>query len=166
MNLYFRLFALIIKWFFIKKDENALAQVETKFTVWPFDLDINMHVNNGRYLTLMDLGRMDLMVKVNLWKPILKNGWMPVLGGAKIHYIRPLDPFMRFTLTTEVVWWDEKWVYLKQQFIYKEKIMAVAYVKALFLKKREKIPPDTLLQTMDHTIKKPDRPEHLLEWLS
>ena len=30
------------------------------FLVWPNDLDMNRHMNNGRYLTLMDLGRFDL----------------------------------------------------------------------------------------------------------
>lgn len=165
MNLYFRLLALIVKWCFSKKELKPLAQAQTRFTVWPFDLDINLHVNNGRYLTLMDLGRMDLMIKINLWKTILKNRWMPVLGGAKIHYIRPLDPFKRFTLTTEVVYWDEKWIYLKQQFIYQEKVMAVAFVKALFLKKREKIKPDVILQSLDHKVQKPIPPTELMEWI-
>ena len=31
--------------------------------VWPNDLDTNAHMNNGRYLTLMDLGRFDLMTQ-------------------------------------------------------------------------------------------------------
>ena len=31
--------------------------------VWPTDLDVLMHMNNGRYLSLMDLGRVDLLVR-------------------------------------------------------------------------------------------------------
>ena len=34
--------------------------------VLPNDLDTNLHMNNGRYLTLMDLGRLDLFVRSGL----------------------------------------------------------------------------------------------------
>lgn len=34
-----------------------------KMRTWPGDLDINFHMNNGRYLTLMDLGRFNLTIR-------------------------------------------------------------------------------------------------------
>ena len=43
------------------------------FRVWPHDLDTSLHMNNGRYWTLMDLGRADLMIRSGLWPSILRN---------------------------------------------------------------------------------------------
>lgn len=43
------------------------------FRVWPHDLDPSIHMNNGRYLALMDLGRLDLLIRSGLWRALLKN---------------------------------------------------------------------------------------------
>lgn len=36
------------------------------FRAWAHDLDTSLHMNNGRYWTLMDLGRTDLMLRMGL----------------------------------------------------------------------------------------------------
>lgn len=56
MNLWLRLLWLIVT----AKARGALVLPEgvsiVTFRVWPHDLDLSVHMNNGRYLTLMDLG--------------------------------------------------------------------------------------------------------------
>jgi acyl-CoA thioesterase FadM len=42
---------------------DLLGESVVRFRVWPGDLDFNLHMNNGRYLTLMGLGRLDLMAR-------------------------------------------------------------------------------------------------------
>lgn len=34
----------------------------------PTDIDILMHINNGQYFSLFDLGRYDLMARSGMWK--------------------------------------------------------------------------------------------------
>ena len=51
--------------------------------VWPNDLDTNAHMNNGRYLTLMDLGRFDLMTQCGLVGTVLKK---KVVSGRRWGY--------------------------------------------------------------------------------
>ena len=50
--------------------------------VLPTDIDIAMHVNNGMYFSLMDLGRFDLMVRSGVWKRMRRRGWNPVAAGG------------------------------------------------------------------------------------
>ena len=76
------------------------------FRVWPNDLDVNMHMNNGRYLTIMDLGRFDLILRMGLWKAARRHGWMPVLSAANVIFHRELRPFRRFVLETRILWWS------------------------------------------------------------
>jgi acyl-CoA thioesterase FadM len=100
--------------------------------VLPTDLDTNLHMNNGRYLSIMDLGRMDYVARVGLLRIVIRNRWMPLVGSATIRYRRSLQPFDRFELVTRTVCWDEKWVYMEQRFERRGELIAQAYVKVLF----------------------------------
>lgn len=139
MNLYFRLIRTLLLVFFQPRSDFR-EEVRMDYRVWPHDLDLNMHMNNGRYLTLMDLGRLQLMMRTGLAKHIFKNGWMPVLGAANVRYRRPLAPLRRFTLTTRLLSWDEKWFYIEHRFLQGQEVMAVAVVRAVILGKGKSLP--------------------------
>ena len=171
MNLYFRLLWLILRLPFMAKPKDALSPTSLFFRVWPNDLDFNMHMNNGRYLTIMDLGRLHLTFQNGLLGPSLKRKWMPVLGAAKIHYIKPLNPFEKYELSSKVIYWDDKWIYLEQHFYKLSKpgkppvLAATALLKALFVGKEGKITPDQILSLVPNPPPKPMVPEHLERWL-
>ncbi|TMH75049.1 MAG: acyl-CoA thioesterase, partial [Betaproteobacteria bacterium] len=55
MNLYFRLLITILKALRAPRVTPG-DTVELALRVLPTDLDLNGHMNNGRYLTLVDLG--------------------------------------------------------------------------------------------------------------
>ncbi len=117
MNLWFRLFAYLItaRW------RPALVLPEgvsvLRFRAWPSDLDPSVHVNNGKYLSLMDLGRLDLMVCAGLWRAILRHRWTPIASNVLIRYRREIRPFQRFRLETRLVTWDASNVVIEQVFV-------------------------------------------------
>ena len=51
------------------------------FRVMPADLDVNLHMNNGRYLQVMDLGRFDHFIRVGLLRETRRHRWMPLVGS-------------------------------------------------------------------------------------
>ena len=57
----------------------------------PTDVDIALHVNNGQYFGLFDLGRFDAMVRTGLWDEIRRRGWTPVVQAdhPRLH-VEPL----------------------------------------------------------------------------
>ena len=91
--------------------EDALA-----LRVWPNDIDFNFHMNNARYLSAMDYGRMHLLARAGLLEPILRSRWQPLVGAVWVTYRRSLPAFARFTLTSRLVCWDERWFYIEQIF--------------------------------------------------
>lgn len=109
--------------------------VTTRFTVGPMDLDVLLHMNNGKYLTLMDLGRLELMQRSGVWRKLKKRGWYPVVAGQTISYRRSLKPGQRFDLVTRVVGFDDRWGYLEQRFQVGDEVYATATVRSRFLKK-------------------------------
>lgn len=132
MNLLVRFFILILKRFFNTKKQDIFAPCETGFWVNPFDLDINMHMNNGRYLSIMDLGRFDLMIKAGIFLKLFRAGFYPVVASESIRFKKSLQPFCFFTLVTQIESFDEKDFYMTQKFYVKDELYAEGYIKGRF----------------------------------
>ena len=127
---------LLIYFFKPGRDAGSLYDV-TKKDLWvlPTDLDTFMHVNNGVYFSLMDLGRWDHTFKKGIMELGKKNGWYPVVAGEAIRFKRSLKLWEKFTLHTQLVGNDEKYFYIRQNFVIHDKIAASGIVKIRFLKK-------------------------------
>ena len=106
MNLWFRLIATLISSLWKPALSAPLGRSRLRYRVWPTDLDINFHVNNGRYLTLMDQGRMDLIIRSGMLRPLLKRGWIAVLTSTAIRYRHELRLFEPFYLESSIVYWQ------------------------------------------------------------
>ena len=106
MNLWFRLIATLIGTIWKPALTPPLGRSLLRFRVWPNDLDINLHVNNGRYLTLMDQGRMDLIIRSGMLRQLLARRWIAVLTSASVRFRRELRLFEPFDLETAIVYWQ------------------------------------------------------------
>ena len=117
MNLWLRLLWLLIT----ARRRQPLALPEgtsqLQFRVWPHDLDLSAHMNNGRYLTLMDQGRLDVMLRSGLWRAVLRNKWTPIASAITIRFQRELRPFQKFRLETRLLCWDASLVVIEQTFV-------------------------------------------------
>ncbi|MEO0618908.1 MAG: acyl-CoA thioesterase [Pseudomonadota bacterium] len=119
MNLWFRLIALFFTAFRAPKLARSDSVSSLTGRVWPNDLDTSLHMNNGRYLTLLDHGRTDWLIRSNLLKPVLKNGWTPVVTTASVRWIREMRFWTRYRLETRIVGWIDTQVFFEQR-IYAE----------------------------------------------
>jgi acyl-CoA thioesterase FadM len=139
-------------------------EARLRFHVWPGDLDFFGHLNNGRYLTLMDSGRFDLIMRVGLFPHMKRNRWITVIGGATIQFRRPLRPFARFDLVTKLVGWDAKWFYIEQWFESEGKRVADATVRGVFRAPGRTVPPQEVLEAVGYTGRSPPLPSHVSAW--
>ena len=117
MNLWFRLLHVVLAAFWRPKLDPVAEVSRLRFRVWPHDLDLSMHMNNGRYWTLMDLGRVDVMIRSGLWRGILKHRWVPVVSAGTIRFRRELRLFQTFTLETCIVAWNETSVVMEHRLV-------------------------------------------------
>jgi YbgC/YbaW family acyl-CoA thioester hydrolase len=156
MNMYLRLLLFLLR----VRAKSPLGIWDTSrasFRVNPADLDVQRHMNNGRYLSIMDLGRMDLMLRSGFWKRITDAGWYPVVAGQTITYRRSLTLGQRFELATRVIGYDERWIYMEQVFRRDGKVVADAIVRARFLRKSGgSVPMEEVLELVEPL------PEHLV----
>lgn len=89
-----------------------------RFRVGLFDLDTSLHMNNGRYLTLMDLGRLDVMLRSGLWRAALANKWVPIASSVMIRYRRELGFLQAIKLNSRIVCWTAHAVIMEQWFVF------------------------------------------------
>ena len=155
VNLWLRLLWLLILSPFRPRLKPPFDVSRLTFRVWPNDLDVNLHMNNGRYLTVFDLGRMDLMVRMGLAGPARRNGWMPVLSGADVVFRRELGPFRKFRLATRILWWSGTHFIMEHQALVlesggKEVVAARGLIHGgLYERKRKRfVPVEELMQAM------------------
>ncbi len=149
MNLYFRLLWLLLTAWQRPKLQ-LLDDSVTEFRVLPNDLDTNLHMNNGRYLTIMDLGRTDMILRLDFLKTMLKRRWYPVVGYACMHFRRSLDPFQKYQLHTRIIGWDEKWFYMEQRFRIGDKVVAIGRLRGLFMCGRDKVSSTELIEALGY----------------
>ena len=99
------------------------------------DIDILRHMNNGVYLSIADLGRMDLLVRSGVWAIFQERGWYPVVANATISYRKSLDLGARYQLQTRMVGIDDRAVFMEQRFVVDGDIHARLFLRGRFLKR-------------------------------
>ncbi len=102
--------------------------------VLPNDLDVQRHVNNGVYLSLMDLGRLDLLVRTGAWQRMRAHGIYPVIASETISFRKSLTLWQHYVLETRIVGYDDRAVYVEQRFVVGGEIFARAHLRGRFLK--------------------------------
>jgi len=163
VNLYLRLIAVLFGLIGLRRT-GLFEESRITFRVLPTDCDINVHMNNGRYLSFMDLGRVRMVAQIGLLGVIFRNRWMPVLAAAEINFIRQLAPFQKFDLVTRLVTWDEKYAYMEQRFESDGVLCAHAFVKGLFLSKGGRVNNSEVVAGLGYSGGPPPMPDELKLW--
>ncbi|WP_318255429.1 acyl-CoA thioesterase [Agrococcus baldri] len=107
----------------------------TPFIVLPSDIDLLGHMNNGRYLSYMDLARVDMTNRTGMSAVLDKAGIYAVVGQSTMVYRRSLDLWQRFEIETAVQGADERAIYLQQRFVVDGEVHARGVVQGRFIEK-------------------------------
>lgn len=148
MNLFVRLFYVLITTLFRPRLPVGPSTSELTLMTMPNDLDINLHVNNGRYLTLCDLNRVDMFIRSGLAKLMVKHGWMPVITEHTMNYRKQLGVFRRFKASLELTHWDERHFFMTHRFTIGDKLIAEGTSKGLLLGKQGVVAPEVVIAAM------------------
>ena len=159
MNLYFRLLLVFCRGLFYTGTATLNDAVEINLRVLPSDLDTNLHLSNSLYLSMMDLARVDLIMRTGLIKHVFKNGWQPMIGNAYLRFRKGLAPFEKFKIRSKIVSWDAKWVYIEQAFISQDRVVAQGLVKGLFCKRGKPIAIKEMFEIMGWNHYSPEHPQ-------
>lgn len=137
----------------------------TTMRVGPADLDVYLHVNNGVYLQMMDLARTNLLADLGALRLLGERGWYPVVVASTTTYRRSLTLGERFTITTTVLGWDPRVVYLEQVFTRGAEPVARGVVAGRFLSRSGgRVPAPDVAALLGHEAPSPDLPPDVAAW--
>lgn len=87
-----------------------------RFWVSPFDVDLNVHLTNSRYYQLMDVGRMDLLLRSGLGRELWRASLAPMVVEQHLSFEKELPLGATVELTTRCVGKRRKAMVFEQVF--------------------------------------------------
>lgn len=129
----------------------------------PTDIDLLRHMNNGRYASLFDLGRFDLLVRTGLWDAMNARGWYAVVAAETVSFRKSLELWQRFTVETRLLGHDDKAVYQVHRAVVDGEVYAEMIVRARFLRRGGGVLP---MQELFAAVGRPDDLPPLPAWVS
>ncbi|GAA1859156.1 acyl-CoA thioesterase [Microbacterium koreense] len=129
----------------------------------PTDIDLLGHMNNGRYGSLFDLGRFDLLIRTGLWDLAAKHGWYAVVASETITFRKSLNLWQRFTIESRLLGHDDKSTYLMHRAVVDGELYTEMIVRARFLRRngRGVVPIEELFEALH----RPDNLPELEPWV-
>ena len=94
-------------------------------TCWPWDIDMWGELNNGRALTLFDLGRYGLSLRAGLFSEYFKHKIYLPVAGVSIRYRHRIIAFRRLEMRTRIIFHDDRFIYFEQVLLLKDGRCAV-----------------------------------------
>ena len=165
MNLYFRLLYTVVCSFFGPRIAYTdIASLSLR--IMPNDLDINKHLNNGRYLTLLDLASIDFFIRGGVLKKFSISGLRPIVGGSIISYRKSLSLFERCTLSMKLEAWDDRWNYFRFEFLNSQEVVSAAgYFKGALVSKKGFLTTQELFELVGFKNRKRKLPPAISHWI-
>ena len=136
----------------------------TNIRVWPWDIDVFFDLNNGRILTLMDLGRFGYFARNRVIPTLKKKGWYGTVAGSVIRYRRRITMFQRLELRTRVLGWDARFTYFDQGFWHKDQCCAHAVVRTAITDGKGIVPSKDVAELLGFHSDSPALPDWVRAW--
>lgn len=114
------------------------------FRVQPWDVDLNVHLTNGRYPQLMDAGRIHLLTTTGLGLAMARAGLRPIAVELRLVFRKELGLGQAFTLHTAITGRDRKALVFTQRFLVGDVAHAVGTVHVVLVGGRGVVDPDVL----------------------
>lgn len=133
----------------------------------PWDIDLWRELNNGRTLTLYDLGRIPLALRVGLGRALWRNRWGLTMAGASVRYRRRIRMFERIEMRSRAIGWDDRFLYLEQSMWNRAGDCAGHVLYRSAVTGRDGIvPPEKVFAVMGIPMPAPPMPDWVSAWIA
>ncbi len=132
---------------------------------WPHDLDFWLELNNGRALSIYDIGRTAMAQRAGLIEVLKRKRWGMTMAGSNTRFRRRIKGFERFEMRSRGICWDDKFFYLEQS-MWKKNGECASHVlfRAAVTNKNGLIPPQQVMGEMGQDVPSPPMPGWVAEW--
>ena len=136
----------------------------TYHRAWPWDTDMYGELNNGRILTLGELGRWGMARRVGLLQSLKKRRAAMAIAGASVRYRRRIPLFTRYRIETRALGWDGRFFYLDVSMWMGDEAANQALLRTAFVGRGGVIDPGEVSAELGHEGPSPTLPDWVLAW--
>lgn len=126
----------------------CFSHVTTNTYVSPFEVDFYLHKSNSTYFEELDFNRTALMTRI-FQKLGLGKGF-PYVPVANVFtsFLKEIKPFERYQISSAVLCWDKKWIYIMSKYTKKDGklLCALSLTKYVLKEGRKTVPPREALE--------------------
>ncbi|MFC7705862.1 acyl-CoA thioesterase [Plastorhodobacter daqingensis] len=133
---------------------------------WPWDLDPWIELNNGRTLTLYDLGRVPYGRRIGFEAALRKQGWGMTVAGNSLRYRRRVRAFDRVEMLTRCLGWDRRFFYIEQSMWKGGDCTSHMLLRSAVTSRNGIVPPAEVLAAMGHPEESPTLPDWVTAWIA
>ncbi|MEI4484687.1 acyl-CoA thioesterase [Frigidibacter sp. MR17.14] len=137
----------------------------TRTTILPWDLDIWNELNNGRTLTLFDLGRLPLLIRTGVLAAARAQGWGLTVAGSSVRYRRRVTLFDRLEMRSRILGWDQRFFYIDQSLWRKDEATSHVLIRKAVAGKQGIVAPAEVLTAMGRPYTSPPLPGWVAAWI-
>lgn len=133
----------------------------------PWDIDLWAELNNGRTLTIYDLGRIPLAQRTGLIKVLRRKRWGLTVAGVSVRYRRRIRMFDVIEMRSRLVGWDNRFVYLDQSMWRTDGVCAnQALYRTAVTGPEGIIPPTEVAAALGAEPTSPPLPDSIRAWIA
>jgi acyl-CoA thioesterase FadM len=149
----------------LKPRKTVLDKIEQKYRALPFPIDCEWNrLNANKYTAFMDHSRMAFSVRVGVSiLTLAKKRWIFTIAEQHINYISSVKSLVPFVVTTQMVYWNEKYCFAIQEFYQNDKIRARGFVKFVVRKPSGVVPMPEVIAATGYHGQSPQVPKILLD---
>lgn len=133
---------------------------------WPWDLDPWAELNNGRTLTLYDLGRIPLSTRTGLRDVLRAKGWGMTVAGNTTRYRKRVVVFDRLEMHTRCIGWDARFIYTEQSMWRGSDCTSHILLRSAVISKAGMVAPETVMAAMGLPKESPALPDWVQAWIA
>ena len=132
----------------------------------PWDIDLWMELNNGRTLTLFDIGRVSMGERNGTNSVAKAHKFGMAMAGATVRYRKRVTMFQKLEMRTRAIGYDDKFLYMEQS-MWDEAGDCCNHllIRAAFLKKRKMVPPQQFVDLCAPQMTSPELPQWAQAWV-
>jgi acyl-CoA thioesterase FadM len=136
----------------------------SRHTCLPWDIDFWGELNNGRTLTLYDLGRIPLVHRLGLFATLRREGWGFTLAGATVRWRRRVRAFDRLVQHSAMVGRDARFLYFHHVLWRGEEATSAAVLRAAVTGPGGIVPTDRVMAALGAPEWNPALPDWIAAW--
>ena len=131
----------------------------------PWDLDPWNELNNGRTLTLYDLGRIPAGRRVGLDRALAAKGWGMSVAGASVRYRRRITLWNRLEMRSRLIGWDARFLYMDQSLWKGAECANQLLLRSAVTSREGIVAPARLIEAMGLRLDSPPLPDWVQAWI-